>query len=223
MVEALTTKTLLLTVKEFISVWLNQILYYNHVYDANVYEKVTSFNQVVFQNRNPNFNEYVDTLVKNVFENLLFKQSGISHLVCVVYEDTKNAIVRKYQINFTDVTDLKDVALDLDIDGPDNSTAINIPELTWSSIYNQLSSGLFYHIQELKRLRVTLEDLFFSIIVDVDNTTNLSIHNWVQLNGNTKTPTPKKSAHLSDVNLHLFNFDLRNDYYTDDDYRPVQS
>jgi DNA polymerase zeta len=219
MVEALTTKALLLTVKEFISVWLNQILYYNHVYDSNVYEKVTSFNQVVFVNRNPNFNEYVDTLVKNLFENLLFKPTGIRHLVCVVYDDSKNVVLRKYQINFTEVSDLKHVALDLDIDGPDNSTLINIPELTWSSIYNQLSSGLFYHIQELKRLIVTLEDIFFSIIVDVDSSTNLSVYNWVQLSGNTKTPTAKRSAHLSDVSLQLFNFDLKTDYYTDDDYR----
>lgn len=218
MLLPLTTKNILLTVKEFLIVWLNQILYFNKVYDQHIFDRFKSFEHVVYKNRNPNFNQYADQLITNMFTNVLFNGSGLQCLVCLIFDDRNQSVLRKYAINFTDIiTNIRDTITPagLDTSKKDTSSILEIPGLEWADIYTQFSSTLFQHIQELKRLNVEDENnLFFSIVVEAQDSVSLTTSNWVRLSdANSEVSKPRKVVSIGDVSLHLLNFDIINEYF----------
>lgn len=215
----LTSKNLLLTVKEFITVWIDQILYHNKVYDQHIYDKFKAFEHIAYKNRNPNFNEYVDKLITNIFTNILLENGDLRHIVCVIIDDDEDQeVLRKYSINFGDtVKNLQDTINPtiLAAEG-DNSSKLDIPGLEWKEIYSQFSYLLFHHIQDLKRLQVDDDNtIFFKIFVETDNQLFLTESNWVKNNNSPKRrpPQPRKAVSIGDIDLQLLNFDLINEYY----------
>lgn len=214
----LTSKNLLLTVKEFLVVWIDQILYFNKVYDLNIYDKFKSFNHIVYKNRNPNYNDYVDQLITNIFRNILINKGGLNKLICLIYDQDRQIVFRKYIINFTSIiTNINDtITINmLETENEDSSSIIS--GLDWMEIFTQFSSLLFQHIQELKRLNIDNDNnLFFQILVEAGDNVSLTMENWVRIDkdvNKTEISNPRKLVSIGDVSLQLFNFDVINEYY----------
>lgn len=240
----LTSKSLLLTFREFLIVWLNQILYYNDIYDRQIYDKFKSFNLIVYKNRHPKLDDYIISLFNNFIRNVFLHRtsrslesksatiSGASQIVCVIYNTKTSKVLRKYVINFNElIINLGDTVgiddfLDDDInqDENDKSAYINLDGIDWKEIYTQFNTLLFHHIQELNKLEATryipLEDneTFFKIIVDLEESINIVNASWVRIRASIlsqkSTSTINKFVPVGDVNLQLINFDVHNEYYT---------
>mgnify|MGYP001026451391 CR=1 FL=1 len=70
----LTVENFLLTFKEYFTVWLNQILYYNHVYEQLTFDQFKSFDLIIYKNRNPQLQGYIEQLIVNVINQLIINQ-----------------------------------------------------------------------------------------------------------------------------------------------------
>lgn len=225
----LTSANLLKSVKEFLSIWINQVLYYNRVYKSDIFDKFKSFNLVIYKNRNPQLEIYINDLLDNFFEiALVHRRNGstaghLNNLVIVIYNTKTNKILRKYVIKFSDLlSNLADTIPNNTMVPEDNSAAINIPHFTWNEIFTQINEALFKQINELKRnigsgVNDENNDLFFKVFVDMQSTINLTSGNWVRVethapsrdNGSQKC----KFVPISEVNLNLFNMDIYNEHY----------
>lgn len=67
----LTLENVLLSVKEFIEVWINQIIYYNSIYSPEIFDRFKSFDLIIFKSRNPNLNLYIESLVNDFIKILI--------------------------------------------------------------------------------------------------------------------------------------------------------
>ncbi|EEQ47446.1 hypothetical protein CAWG_06023 [Candida albicans WO-1] len=167
----LTVENFLLTFKEYFTVWLNQILYYNHVYEQLTFDQFKSFDLIIYKNRNPQLQGYIEQLIVNVINQLIINQkqsqskqrqkqkkqqetfNGLYGINCLVYHSTNNTVVRQYTINFYEfIINLNETINELKLHDKDedNSAIINIESLNWDEIYTQYSTILFHHIQQLK-------------------------------------------------------------------------
>lgn len=207
----LTVENFLLTFKECFTVWLNQILYYNHVYEQLTFDQFKSFDLIIYKNRNPQLQGYIEQLIINVINQLIINQNqslpkqkrkkpqesfnGLYGINCLIYHTTDNTVVKQYTINFHQfIINLNDTINELKLNdkNEDKSAVINIDSLNWDEIYTQYSTILFHHIQQLKVHEQNLikwrqqdrgvDDLFFKITVDVDQLLYINNYgNWVRL------------------------------------------
>ncbi|KAK6457318.1 DNA-binding protein [Scheffersomyces xylosifermentans] len=241
----LTSKTLLLAFREFLEVWINQILYYNEIYDSLIFDKFKAFNLVVYKNRHPKLQEYIHELFSNFIRNVLLhgsdtkkrgkslSVSGVNQIVCVVYNEKIGKVHRKYIINFNelivnlgDTVSIDDLLNDDkdQIELNDKSAAIKLDGINWEEIYTQFNTILFQHIQELRRFQnakasdiLAGNELFFKILVELEESVNVVNANWVRVNDKVveKKATSRAPKYISigDINLQLLNFDVHNEYY----------
>ncbi|KAI5966134.1 hypothetical protein KGF57_000663 [Candida theae] len=184
----LTVNNLLVVFKEFLSVWLNQILYYNKIYDPLIFDEYKAFNVIVWKNRHPHLEKYIDDLFLNVINNLIInkKQSnGLDKITCFVYNTKNDTVVRSYSLKFQQfILSLDETISELKLVDHDTSSILNIPGISWIEIYTYFQTNLFQHIQQLRKTTTVTEtqeeDLFFKITVGIHE----DIHagsNWVRL------------------------------------------
>ncbi|CAI5758034.1 unnamed protein product [Candida verbasci] len=208
--KPLTIRNFLLTFKEFFIIWINQILCYNKIYSRSIFDKFKSFNLIVYKNRFPNFNKYLNDLIENIIINLIInkdKPNSLKSINCLILNEKTNEVKKKYSINFYQfIINLNKTIYNLNQDELDDTSAlIEIQDLGWNEIYTQFNTILFQHIQELKKSNDGREvndsnfnsstnftsddnndsqdnDLFFKITVDVDKSIYITKNNWTRLN-----------------------------------------
>ncbi|KAK6199491.1 DNA-binding protein [Scheffersomyces amazonensis] len=221
---SITVKALVLTFKEFLTVWINQILYYNKIYDIEIYDQSRAFDILVYHNRNPQLQTYINELINKLLNNI----NNTLQLTLIIYNVKSQKPLRNYIINFHDLLiNFHDLIImhdnfNNDDIKDDNSTIINDPQLSWKDIYLQFNTLLYHHINELKRNQIVTPDneLFFKVIVNVPDSLNLVNSNWVRLsqsdnntnNNNTNNNAIIKFKPIGQINLYIFNFDIHNEY-----------
>ncbi|CCE88589.1 Piso0_001358 [Millerozyma farinosa CBS 7064] len=211
----LTLQNVILTIKEALVVWINQILYYNEIYPAELYEKRRSFERIVFISRNPILNRYIEDFLDELFRLIIGTHNGrsngnISKVIMVTYDVNTNETRERYVIELKNLLNLRDQLPDLSFlqtkkDDPKHKDDIvlDIPGLNWSMIYSQLNSFLFEHITELKRkVNISSADKstwFYKLFVEAEASSNLlnasensgsSPINWAQI----KVRPPKEES-----------------------------
>lgn len=185
MLLPLTSGNVILAIKEFIKVWIIQIIYYNEIYPVEIFDKVKSFDLIVFESRNPNLNKYIESFVKEFVQVLVFgsqegKNAGghnksnveggkVNKMIVIIYDEKTTKNMREYKLNFDKLIDLSSTVKSLDLldesfqnrteDTIEKSSIINIPGFTWKEIYSQFKSILYLHVIELKRLQSQLQQV----------------------------------------------------------------
>lgn len=223
----LTTKNFLLTFKEFLIVWLNQILFYNNVYDPLIYDKFTAFDLIIYKNRHPNLDQYIDQLFLNIINELIINRkksknsddfNGLYNINCLIYNVETNTIISKYTLNFHKfIINLQDTIFDLSINSIDNSSKLKIDGLTWNEINTQFNTVLFHQIQLLKKIqphRTNPDKYFFKITVDVDKLLYINNYgsSWVRLNNGGDTFKATFTS-IGQVDLDILNFNCFTESY----------
>ncbi|KAI5970606.1 hypothetical protein CANMA_000347 [Candida margitis] len=211
----LTINNLLLVFKEFLSVWLNQILYYNKVYDPLVFDEYKAFDVIVWMNRHPHLEKYIDDLFLNIINSLIInkKQSnGLDKITCLVYNTRDDTVVRSYSIKFHQfILTLSETIAELKInDDHDTSSILSLPNTTWTEIYTQFQTTLFQHIQHLRKITISEsqgEQIFFKITVGLLEEIYAG-SNWVRLNESKQHNRVENIQVLSEADLGVLNFTI---------------
>lgn len=230
----LSVENVLLTLKEFLTVWINQIIYYNNIYVQESFSKFKSFDLVVYKSRNPIFNQYVDELINNFFQLLLKKKDmGKVHQISLIIYDTNSMkSSQKYSFKLQDFIEVEDIMPNLDFLHKESSreTLIEMPNITWQEIYNQFKTVTYEHINCLKERSKVIDannELFYKIIIELDDSINLNNEdtgaNWVRINETSDNPSKQlsritdrenkiKFKSIGEVDLSVMSFDLYNEY-----------
>lgn len=221
MAQPITSQKIILTLKEFIGIWVNQILYHYSIYRNETFDLMKSFGHHVYINRNPNLKSYVNQLVEDFLGLLMGHKSGsskVNQLLVVIYDESNNRTVSRYVLQFRDLLLTMNKTTGKIADTIDDKSAvINLPGITWEEIQTQFTSVLHFHIQEL--VHTCHQDdssqensLFFKIIIEVDDSIKLENSSWVrqQCVQEAIKPTVKP---VGDVSLTILNFDTYNEYY----------
>lgn len=215
----LTVNNLLLVFKELLSVWINQILYYNKVYDPLIFDEYKAFDVIVWKNRHPHLEKYIDDLFLNVINNLIInkKQSnGLDKITCLIYNTKNDTVVRSYSIKFHQfILSLNETIAELKVtDDYDTSSILNLPGVSWIEIYTQFQTILFQLIQQLRKTPISDtqgEDLFYKITVSLHEEIYAG-SNWVRLN-ETKQRDPVENVQvISEADLGILSFTLESMY-----------
>ncbi|ODV82251.1 DNA-binding protein, partial [Suhomyces tanzawaensis NRRL Y-17324] len=237
----LSSKCIVLAVQEFLNVWINQILYYNKVYSPSLFDQAKAFNIPIHKNRNPKLNGYLDNLLQNFLKNVLihrekkdekFKKgySAVDQLSIVIYNTKTRNVKKKYVLHFSElILCLGDLIGDLQNSSKDLSAKIDIPDFTWNTVYSQFNTLLYQHINELKRTEkldakarqdyqsvfgvFDSNDLFFKVVIEMEDSIDLINHDWVKLQNSTVSSKLNTFIPIGEVNLHLINFDIHNEYF----------
>lgn len=188
--DDLTTSSITKVTKEFLVVWLEQIIYHHGIYDCRVFDRVKAFELVVFRNRNPALRRYIDDLVTNVVERF----NTINRIVCIIEERESGKALWRYVVQFSNT-----------VDAPAGPHPIDIDGFGWGEIYNQLNQILFTHIESLKRRCSTLSNQREMFALEVDSKEGLVTHGWTRLD--TEEPQGKMEA-SGEAALRLFDFDV---------------
>ncbi|CUM51462.1 uncharacterized protein AC631_04967 [Debaryomyces fabryi] len=235
----LTLPYVILTLKEFMIVWVNQVLYYNEIYPSEIYDKLKSFDIIVYQSRNPALNKYVEDLV-NEFLLILVNGDGhtnggkVNQMLLLLYDVKSNKTKKKYVAKFNEMINLAPSVNDLNflhlIDEKDSKSllepVIDVPNFTWDEIYSQLRSILFSQIEELKSPNNELEkdDLFFKVILDLEDSIDLNVNfnsetnsqhsNWVKLSTTSADKQKRKTkvVPIGEVSVGFICIDMYNEY-----------
>lgn len=214
--QPLTVNNFFLVFREFVTAWLNEILYYNRVYDPLIFDDYKAFEILIHKNRHPHLSEYIDDFVLNVINNLIISKkqlNGLQSISCSIYDTESESVVKVYTIKFTQfivnldktITELKEDLIN------DTSASLNVPDLTWREIHTQFQTVLFKHSQQLKKdaetvfvssssssssssnlnsgdtTRSTGNNFFFKITVDLDALVYPKSCDWVRLEKNLKS------------------------------------
>jgi len=217
----LTVNNLLLVFKEFLSVWINQILYYNRVYDPLIFDEYKAFDVIVWMNRHPHLEKYIDDLFLNIINNLIINKkqtNGLDKITCVIYNTKNETVVRSYTIRFQQfILSLSETIAELKpVNDHDTSSLLNLPGISWIEIYTQFQTVLFQHIQQLRKTSISetqADDLFYSITVGLHEEIYAGA-NWVRLNETKQDNRIDHVQVINEVDLGILGFTLEN---VDDD------
>lgn len=205
--------------KELLSVWINQILYYNKVYDPLIFDEYKAFDVIVWKSRHPHLEKYIDDLFLNVINNLIInkKQSnGLDKITCLIYNTKNDTVVRSYSIKFHQfILSLNETIAELKVtDDYDTSSILNLQGVSWIEIYTQFQTILFQLIQQLRKTPISDtqgEDLFYKITVSLHEEIYAG-SNWVRLN-ETKQRDPVENVQvISEADLGILSFTLESMY-----------
>lgn len=209
----------LLQLRDFLVVWMTQIIYYNRIYPENAFEERKFLDLVILQSRVPPLNEYLQGFANEVVSVLVQKEGGgkLHDLVIIVYHESTLHIVKRYIIDFSQFVPLAGQITSLDflhMQSEVHLARINIPGFDWNEVYSCLRSVLFSHLEELKRTYEPHElGLFYKLLLNVDNQVDLSGEQgqWVKLLSEEDTRKTKFVA-LGEISSGILCFDLHNEY-----------
>lgn len=233
----LTLQNVVLSFKEFLTVWINQVLFHNHVYPREVFSVYKAFELIVYKSRSPFLNAYINDLV-NEFLSLLLKGRSdgggkICELIIVVFDQRTNSVLHRYVVNCSQFVDLSKNVVDTafldserNIQAEDNDALVlELPGFSWNEIYAQFRSVLFQHLSELKRHEKAQEsapqnrDPFFKILLNLEDSLDLVSgasdgipSNWVRLNDTGTKSHRTKFIPLGEVSVGFLCFGLHNEY-----------
>lgn len=218
----LTLDKALLLVRDFLVVWIAQILHYNHVYDGDAFEKRLYLDLVVYQCRVPELSRFLVKFANDIIRILVEKAGGgnVHHVMVVIYNETKLHVQRRYLADFSRFVGLVGQLSSLDfLEKPAevHVAKLALPEMTWTRLYNDMRSLLFAHLEELKRTEAPVaNELFYKLLVNVDGKVGLNPAEleWIQLTSDVDT-RHTRLVPLAEMSVGFVSFDLRNEYITE--------
>ncbi|EDK37867.2 hypothetical protein PGUG_01965 [Meyerozyma guilliermondii ATCC 6260] len=221
-----TVPNVILTLKEFLIVWLNQVLYTSNIYPTESYTKRKSFDVIVHITRSPSLQKYLEDFVDE-FLNVLVsdepssKSGNVCSLIIVLFEQANNKVKEKYCVKMDHFVSLGDLNVDVSTIKTRSFEAetqkINIVGFDWNTVYSDLRSLLSQHVQELSRRqsnRLPFNDIFFKAVIDTSEHVNLSAsEKWVKV-GDTRSPATQlpKVVPIGQVSTGFLQFGCVNEY-----------
>ncbi|PVH21142.1 hypothetical protein CXQ85_000107 [Candidozyma haemuli] len=181
--SALTVPDVLLALRDFLAVWISQIIYYNHIYPDDAFSKKSYLDVTVYQCRAPALNEYLERFAIDMISILVEKDGGgkVHDIVVLLYDESSLHVRQRYIANFNQFSGLKGQLSSLDfLSNPaavkdTQSAKINVPNFTRDNMYVHLRSLIFFHIEELKRNEAPVSnDYFFKLLLNADSETDLN-------------------------------------------------
>lgn len=215
----LTLDKVILLVRDFLVVWIGQILFYNHVYDDTAFEKRLYLNVMVYQCRVPELNNYLVSFANLMIRVLVEKAGGgkVHEVIVVIFDETKLHVHKRYIADFSQFVGLAGQLSLLDfLDGPSevHVAKLSIPEMTWTNLHKYMRSLLYFHVEELKRTEeAPSNDFFYKLLLNVDGLVHLSSKDtaWVQLTSEVDTRATK-FVQLGEMHVGFVSFDIHNEY-----------
>lgn len=219
MSEPLTLENVLLQLRDFLVVWMTQLIYYNRIYPDNAFEERKFLDIVIYQSRVPPLNDYLRDFANEVVSVLVVKEGGgkLHDLVVIVYQESTLHIVKRYIIGFSQFVALAGQISSLDFlhkQSEVHLARINIPGFDWNEIYSCLRGLLFAHVEELKRTYEPHElGYFFKLLLNVDDQIDLAGEEgqWAKLLSEEDT-RKTKFVTLGEISTGILCFDLHNEY-----------
>lgn len=201
----LTLENVLLAIKELLQVWITQVIYYNAIYPQEIFEKVTSFDLIVFKSRSPSLNSYINNLVDE-FIKILTKGNGnqggeVNQFIVVVYDTKSSKLLRRYILNFNQFVDLSSKITNFDFlndtsNIKSDKNTIDLPNFTWSEVNSQFKSILYQHKFELNQLPFSTDkDNFFKILINLSDSVDLN--NSITSSATTESSSSNQYTHPS--------------------------
>lgn len=217
--EPVTIENVLLQLRDFLVLWITQVVYYNRIYPENAFEERKYLDLIIHQSRVPALNDYFMSFANDMVSVLVKKAGGgkMHDVVMILYSEESLHVTKRYIANFSQFVGLADQLGSLAfLEKPAESllARIDLPEMTWSNIYTYLRSMMFFHIQELKRTQESKNnDTFYKLLLNMDDSANLSSENakWVKLTSERSTQKTKLVP-LGEVSVGFLCFDLHNEY-----------
>lgn len=206
--------------RDFFVVWISQLLYYNHIYPDNAFEKRKYLDVIVHHCRATPLNDYLREFANQIVSVLVEKSGGgkVHEVVVLIYDETSLHVAKRYIANLSRFVGLADQISSLDfLKGPAevDLAKLNIPNLSWDNMYTYLRSLMFFHVEELKRTEERLDNtLFFKLLINVDDGVNLLASQkpqWVKLTSDKDTRRTK-FVPLGEMSVGFVCFDLHNEY-----------
>lgn len=215
----LTLDNAILLVRDFLVVWISQILYYNHIYEENAFEQKLYLDLMVYQSRVPDLNDYLLNFANEMTRVLVQKAGGgkVHEIVVLIYDETKLHVRKRYIANFGQFVGLADQISSLDfLDGQSevHVAKVSVPDMTWANLHTYMRGLLFFHIEELRRTEETSpNELFFKLLLNVDGSLVLNSKDnaWVQLTSEDDDRAIK-FVHLGEMSVGFVCFDIHNEY-----------
>lgn len=215
---SLTIDKALLLLRDFLVVWIGQILYYNHVYDAEVFEKRKYLDVIVYQCRVPDLNNYLISFANSMIKVLVEKSGGgkVHEVVVIVYDETNLHVQRRYVVDFGQFVGLSGQILSLDFLEKDevvHAARISVPDMTLTRLYTSMRSAMFLHLSELRRTEIDNPNLFYKLLLNVDGSVNLGPgdSDWIRLTSETDTRATQLVP-VGEVCVGFMLFDMHNEY-----------
>lgn len=177
--------SLLSTTQEFLTIWLEQILYYHQIYPPETFDKVKLFEIGIYRNRNPSVREFLDKLAANLVDNF----QSLKKIICVI-ETPLGTLITSYVVEVANVI----------TPFPQGPTAIEIDGFGWGEIYTQLNLVLTTHITHLR----AVSPIPCKFAIEVDLSLGLVTREWTRV----KQSSPSNILPTGQVALKLWEFDV---------------
>lgn len=223
--STLTVPDVLLALRDFLAIWISQIIYYHHIYPDDAFSKKLYLDLVVYQCRAPALNEYLEKFAIEMISVLAEKDGGgkVHDVLVLIYDESNLHVSQRYVANFSQFPGLKgqysslDFLLNPSLLKDTQSAKINIPNFTREAVNTDLRSLMFFHIEELKRNEApTPNDFFFKLLLNVDGEVDLNKVSslpspWIRL---TLEKDIQNTAFvpLGEVSVGFMQFDIHNEY-----------
>lgn len=215
----ITIENVLLQLRDFLVVWMTQIVYYNRIYPETAFEQRKYLDVIVHQSRVPKLNDFFKNFANEMITVLVKKAGGgkIHDVIMLIYNEANLHITKRYIVNFSQFVGLADQVSSLEFLTKPMEVQlakIDLPDMTWSNIYTYLRSIIFFHIEELRRTpEPEKNNLFFKLLLNVDESANLSSEDakWVKLTSE-QSQQKTKYVSLGETSVGFLCFDLHNEY-----------
>ncbi|GEQ70699.1 hypothetical protein JCM33374_g4378 [Metschnikowia sp. JCM 33374] len=217
--EPVTIENVLLHLRDFLVLWITQILYHNRIYPANAFDKRRYLDLIVYQSRVPTLSEFLKGFANEMVSVLVTKSGGgkVHDVIVLIYNEANLHITKRYMVNFCQFVGLAEQVSSLEFltkTTETRSARIELPDMTWTNIYTYLRSMIFFHIEELKRTQEPQQNqLFFKLLLNLEDRANLSSENakWVKLTSE-ESQKKVKLVSLGEVSVGFLCFDMHNEY-----------
>lgn len=217
--DPVTIENVLLQLRDFLVVWMTQIVYYNRIYPETAFEQRKYLDVIVHQSRVPKLNDFFKNFANEMITVLVKKAGGgkVHDVIMLIYNESNLHITKRYIVNFSQFVGLADQVSSLEfLTKPVEVqlAKIDLPDMTWSNIYTYLRSIIFFHIEELRRTpEPEKNNLFFKLLLNMDESANLSSEDakWVKLTSE-QSQQKAKYVPLGEMSVGFLCFDLHNEY-----------
>lgn len=217
--DPVTIENVLLQLRDFLVVWMTQIVYYNRIYPETAFEQRKYLDVIVHQSRVPKLNDFFKNFANEMITVLVKKAGGgkVHDVIMLIYNEANLHITKRYIVNFSQFVGLADQVSSLEfLTKPVEVqlAKIDLPDMTWSNIYTYLRSIIFFHIEELRRTpEPEKNNLFFKLLLNMDESANLSSEDakWVKLTSE-QSQQKTKYVPLGEMSVGFLCFDLHNEY-----------
>lgn len=215
----LTLENVLLQLRDFIVVWITQIIYYNHIYPDNAFEKCKYLDLIIYQPRIQPLSDYFEAFANEMISVLVNKDGGgkVHDVIVVLYRESSLHVLKRYLLDFSQFVGLADQISSLEFllkPSEVHQARINISGFDWNEIYTSLRAVTFFHMEELKRTQETLNnDLFYKLLLNADANVDLAGEEgqWVKLMSEDDTRKTKLVS-LGEISTGFLCFELHNEY-----------